>query len=172
MLLLPQQKDIALDDNKKFIPLHAFQITEDDRPGDMRDCFSIHCSRCKKFSLLQPVTRCKPAAFFCHETDEYDIGLLQLQYNSILAMNHADASLETRGGLQVELYCKRVSLVNQVCDFSGGCRRPTLCTACQTNQNHLSRPVSTFVSLQSHCPSCELTFCLEHAWLSTICHHM
>ena len=68
---------------------------------------------------------------------------------------------------------------------TAGCNRPTLCWQCHhsiwhhpyddggTNWMNYSQANlgSPTVRHSSHCPSCRETYCHEHAWLCTICHH-
>jgi hypothetical protein len=116
--------------------------------SDCKFAISIHCSSCQKFQVFAPSAVCWNNAFRCEERGkQHGYG----KYHTIV------------GGV----------LVRQQCS-SPDCLRPVSCPHCAHNISHRGyddEEQDYTVIRKSNCASCNLTFCDEHAWLSTICHH-
>ena len=136
--------------NDPGIPMRQRPIPYD---ADGKHLLSIHCSHCEKFAILTPVTPCWNGQFPCHFVGSQ----LPDKYGTIV------------GGMLVRSQCS-----------ASDCTQATLCRACQSTHLHLPYGSSANddtiseqekVTLSSHCPTCQQSYCTDHAWHSTVCHH-
>jgi hypothetical protein len=112
---------------------------------DCKFTTSIHCTNCQKFGIFAPAGVCWNRIFCCAERKR------QLPDKLM-------------GGVLVRQKCSRED-----------CNLPISCPQCAHNSVHGSyedeREQSLPLTRQSHCDSCQITFCDNDAWMSTICHH-
>jgi len=115
---------------------------------------AIHCESCEQFGLLGPAVVCSQGQFQCQD---------RLRY--INFGNAPNRSLT--GAVMVRRQCSHPK-----------CNRPTLCHRCCRTNVHRNEDATNgaaageqTTTLQSHCETCQLTFCIEHHWQSTVCHH-
>lgn len=113
---------------------------------DAKFCISIHCSACREFAIWAPASVCRHVDYVCHERGR------QLQ-----------ADNTTLGGALVRTKC---SLPD--------CNQAIACPYCAHQIWH--EPYSSSggqrqVRHVSHCDVCRETYCADHAWVSTVCHH-
>ena len=137
--------------NDPGIPMRQRPIPYD---ADGKHFLSIHCSHCEQFAILTPVTTCWNANFPCHLVGSQ---IPNDKYGTIV------------GGMLVRSQCS-----------ASDCTQATLCRACQSTHLHLPYGSNANddtiseqekVTLSSHCPTCQESYCTDHAWHSTVCHH-
>lgn len=117
------------------------------RASNSKHCLAIHCDHCRQFGVLAPVAVCGQGQFHCQDRLRYvDFG--------------KDRSLT--GAVFVRQQCSHPD-----------CNRPTLCHRCCRSNVHRNDDTTNGVTttMHSHCETCQLTFCTEHHWQSTVCHH-
>lgn len=136
--------------------IHSFPPMEEDMAIPIRrnplslkrDCkftISMHCIECRKFGIFSPASVCWSQSFCCAERGR-------------------TSGDKTIGGVMVRQKCS-----------NSECNRPVFCPQCAHSRTHegyvdengKSRPYIR----ASHCDTCQLTFCDEDAWISSICHH-
>ena len=160
---------------------------------DNKHAISLHCTSCNEFGILAPASICWDPNFPCHQRGMYLTDRQHEEQGQLVLVDGHQASTaslaaapsvighhqETKdptmvGGMLVRTRCS-----------TAGCDRPTLCWQCHhsiwhhpyddggTNWMNFSQANlgSPTVRHSSHCPSCRETYCHEHAWLCTICHH-
>lgn len=155
----PQRKKRRLD-----VDSFAFPSRHDDlsmptkwepleRANDVKHAIAIHCVSCQNFGVVAPAGPCYDARFPCVEkTRQVTVG------------KHA----ATIGGVYVRRKCS-----NQ------DCLHTISCEACSREVEHAvydrdtadDADVPTTVAHKTSCQTCNLRYCNEDAWLSTICHH-
>jgi len=120
---------------------------------DVKHGIAIHCVSCQNFGVVAPAASCCDERFPCHERTRQ-------------VRNGKDAA--TIGGIFVRRLCS-----NQ------GCLHAVSCEACSREVNHpiydrdaaANGDVSPTVAHKTRCQTCNLRYCNDCAWLSTICHH-
>jgi hypothetical protein len=117
------------------------------RATDAKHCLAIHCDHCRQFGILAPAAVCGQGQFRCEDRLRY------LNFGK-------DRSLT--GAVFVRQQCSHPS-----------CDRPTLCHRCCRTKVHRNDDTTNGLTttMQSHCETCQITFCTEHHWQSTCCHH-
>jgi hypothetical protein len=136
--------------NDHGIPLRQRAIPYD---ADCKHALALHCTHCH-FGILAPATPCFSGnnRFPCYLLGRQ----LTDKYGTIV------------GGMLVRSRCSV-----QDCDSA------TLCGACQSSNQHApygTHPTDNHnetdtVQFSSHCSTCHQSYCTEHAWHSTVCHH-
>lgn len=120
---------------------------------DVKHAIAIHCVECKNFGVVTPAGPCCHARFPCHErTRQVTIG------------KHA----ATIGGVYVRRKCS-----NQDCLYAISCE------ACSRQvehpaygrEEHGSNVIRGTVAHKTRCQHCNVRYCNECAWLTTVCHH-
>ena len=168
---------------------------------DNKHALSIHCSSCNEFGILAPASVCWDQSFPCHQRGLYlsdqqqqdgsaekakDESRPKTTPKSALQINENgfDESIDDGSQHQIDPTMIGGILVRTRCS-AAGCERPILCGQCHhaiwhepygnggtnwmgVSQSNLASPT---IRHSSHCPSCRETYCHEHAWLCTICHH-
>jgi hypothetical protein len=117
------------------------------RAANAKHCLAIHCDHCRQFGILAPVAVCGQGQFRCEDRLRY------LNFGT-------DRSLT--GSV----------FVRQLCSHPN-CDRPTFCHRCCRTNVHRNDDTTNGLTttMQSHCDTCQITFCTEHHWQSTCCHH-
>ncbi len=115
-------------------------------PMDAKFCIAIHCTACEEFAIWAPASVCRHSDFVCHERGR------EIRSDNM-----------TIGGALVRTQC---SLPD--------CNQAIACPHCAHQVWH--EPYSSYggerqVRRVSHCDTCRETYCSEHAWVSTVCHH-
>lgn len=111
---------------------------------DQKFFVSIHCMYCNLI-MLSPCAPCRHENYVCD-------------------------SLGPGGARQLGGY---YYFVRHVCSY---CRRPAYCHECQRTRLHERRPLGDrqegpFI-FQNACPTCKLQLCVDHAWVTSCCHHI
>ena len=114
--------------------------------NDAKFCICIYCTACREFAIWAPASVCRHVDYVCHERGR------QLQSENT-----------TLGGALVRTKCSLPA-----------CNQATACPHCAHQTWHA--PYSSVgghsqVRHVSHCDVCRETYCSEHAWVSTVCHH-
>jgi hypothetical protein len=117
------------------------------RAANAKHCLAIHCDHCRQFGILAPAAVCGQGQFRCQDRLRY------LNFGK-------DRSLT--GAVFVRQQCSHPN-----------CNRPTLCHRCCRTNVHRNDDTTNGLTtaMQSHCETCQITFCTEHHWQSTCCHH-
>ena len=117
-------------------------------PKDAKFGISIHCTNCRDFAIMAPAAVCWHSDFVCQKRGQ---------------VTYIDGKEITLGGVLVRSKCS-----------APNCQKATSCPDCSHRVWHdpYTRTGGTSqVRRSSHCVTCEETYCSEHAWLSTTCHH-
>lgn len=117
------------------------------RFANAKHCLAIHCDHCHQFGILAPVAVCGQGQFRCEDRLRYvDFGKERSLTGAIF--------------------------VRQQCSHRF-CNRPTLCHRCCRTNVHRNDDTTNGLTttMQSHCETCQITFCTEYHWQSTCCHH-
>jgi hypothetical protein len=117
-------------------------------PKDAKFGISIHCTHCRDFAILAPAAVCWHSDFVCHKRGQ---------------VTYQDGKEITLGGVLVRSKCS-----------APNCQKATSCPDCSHRVWHdpyTRTGGSSHVRRSSHCVTCKETYCSEHAWLSTTCHH-
>ena len=128
-----------------------------DRPLQLKqDCkfaISIACTNCG-WSVFSPASVCWSRDYVC--------GVRNVQ------VHNEDSYTSSGGGSNTLL---GGVLVRQKCS-QPDCYCSVTCPSCANTTNHDSYSQgNNYYHPPSHCNSCNVTFCNQHSWLSTICHH-
>jgi hypothetical protein len=120
------------------------------RVANAKHCLAIHCDHCRQFGILAPVAVCGQGQFRCQD---------RLRY-----LNFGKDHRSLTGAVFVRQQCSHPN-----------CNRPTLCHRCCRSNVHANDDTTgtngLTTTMQSHCGTCHITFCTEHHWQSTCCHH-
>jgi len=117
-------------------------------PTDAKFGISIHCTNCRDFAIMAPAAVCWHSDFVCQKRGQ---------------VAYIDGKEITLGGVLVRSKCS-----------APNCQKATSCPDCSHRVWHdpYTRTGGTSqVRRSSHCVTCQETYCSEHAWLSTTCHH-
>lgn len=116
-------------------------------PTDCKHCISIYCVACKEFAIWSPAAVCWNSDFVCRERGRQ------------LCSPEGDTFI---GGVLVR---KKCSLPD--------CRKAVSCPYCAHQVWHTPYVQSRGERIRraSHCDVCRETYCGEHSWVSTVCHH-
>jgi hypothetical protein len=114
---------------------------------DSRHAISIHCSKCYSFALVSPAAPCWNIEYCCYERGRH------IEDGTILrgVFNRATCCIED-------------------------CFLPVPCHHCSHSNFHDSYvgedgESQRLLRQAATCDSCCKTYCAEHAWIATACHH-
>lgn len=127
-----------------------------ERANDAKHGIAIHCVSCKNFGVVAPAGPCHDERFPCQErTRQVTIG----------------KHVATIGGIFARRKCS-----NQDCLHAASCEACSRVADHPVYERDVASPngagdLPPTVAHKTRCQTCNLRYCNECAWLSTICHH-
>lgn len=113
---------------------------------DAKFCISIHCTACREFAIWAPASVCRHVDYVCHERGR------QIQSDNTTLCG---------------------ALVRTKCSLPD-CNQAIACPYCAHqvwHEPYTADGEQRQVRHVSHCDVCRETYCSDHAWVSTVCHH-